>query len=140
MGIAVLSRPEPSLATKIYLFGFPDGPLKWEFSNSQHEQGYVKIFLPSMAKMQHVQHAWALKLTKIKWKTKFFSFFDQNNKMDWNKNHWLMNIGFLLFYNAYYNMEINLLSLMTSMTDDLQICFEKWYRYARFGELKTKIQ
>ena len=75
LGIAVLSRPEPSLATKIYLFGFPDGPLKWEFSNSQHEQGYVKIFLPSMAKMQHVQHAWALKLTKIKWKTKRFSFY-----------------------------------------------------------------
>ena len=77
--IAVLSRPEPTLATKIYLLGFPDGPLEWnnkresensndfENSNNSHEEnGYLTIHLPSMGKMQHVQYAWALKLTKIK--------------------------------------------------------------------------
>ena len=77
--IAVLSRPEPTLATKIYLLGFPDGPLEWnnkmesensndsENSNNSHEEnGYLKIHLPSMGKVQHVQYAWTLKLTKIK--------------------------------------------------------------------------
>ena len=80
--IAVLSRPEPTLATKIYLLGFPDGPLEWNnkresensndsensenSSNSHEENGYLKIHLPSMGKMQHVQYAWTLKLTKIK--------------------------------------------------------------------------
>jgi len=77
--LIVLSRPEPTLATKIYLLGFPDGPLEWnnkresensndsENSNNSHEEnGYLKIHLPSMGKMQHVQYAWTLKLTKIK--------------------------------------------------------------------------
>ena len=64
---SVLGRPEATVNTKIYLLGFPDGALRWELVKSQNQkEEFLKIHLPSMAKMQHVQNAWALKLTKIK--------------------------------------------------------------------------
>ena len=49
--IAVLSRPEPTLATKIYLLGFPDGPLEW---NNKKESEHIHVLKKSWKAMCHV--------------------------------------------------------------------------------------
>ena len=66
--LIVLSRPQPTQSTQVFLFGFADNALNWDFTEEDQEDnisgGYMRIHLPSMAKMQHVRHAWALKITK----------------------------------------------------------------------------
>ena len=58
--LIVLSAPKPTQATQVYLLGFSQ-VLDWDFNE---ENGYMRINLPNMAKIQHVRHAWALKITK----------------------------------------------------------------------------
>ena len=64
----VLSRPQPTQATQVHLLGFADDALNWDFTEDEQANnsagGYMRIYLPSMAKMQHVKQAWALKITK----------------------------------------------------------------------------
>ena len=68
----VLSRPKTTQATQIFLLGYKAGPLRWETTSEEASNntaatanGYIEIHLPSMSRMQHVQAAWVLKMTKV---------------------------------------------------------------------------
>ena len=56
----VLSEPVPSATTKVTLLGYEEeeeAELSWE-----SKSGYFVIELPRMEKVQHLKHAWVLKL------------------------------------------------------------------------------
>ena len=61
--LIVLSAPIPTPATQVHLLGFSPVTLNWE-KIGEGNGAYMRIFLPAMSKIQHVRHAWALKITK----------------------------------------------------------------------------
>ncbi len=46
--------------TKITLLGYDSHELTWKVS-----EGYTEIWLPEMARVQHLKHAWVLKMTEL---------------------------------------------------------------------------
>ncbi len=63
-GILVLSEPVPTTFTRISLLGHDSGEegLDWKVRGG----GYLEIWLPDMARVQHLKYAWVLKITEFR--------------------------------------------------------------------------
>ncbi len=59
--LPVLSEPEPTTFTRVSLLGHDSSSgLAWK-----QREGYTEIWLPDMAKVQQLKHAWVLKITGL---------------------------------------------------------------------------